>query len=115
MQRDLRVNVLPFWLGQVLDERAGFRGFVADDGQADPTAPMGGVLCARLLWTFSAAYRRTGDPAHRRAADHFRAWLTGPFWDARYGGVYWMLDHDGRPVSDRKQTYALAFALYALA
>jgi mannobiose 2-epimerase len=115
MQRDLRENLLPFWLEQVLDERSGFRGYLADDGRPDPTAPLGGVLCARLLWTFSAAYRRTGDPAHRRAADHFRAWLTGPFRDAVHGGIYWMLDRDGRPIADRKQTYALAFALYGLA
>lgn len=115
MQRDLRGNVLPFWLGHVLDERVGFHGLVAEDGRADEAAPMGGVLCARLLWTFSAAYRRTGDPVHRRAADHFRSWLTGRFLDERYGGIYWMLDHAGRPVSERKQTYALAFATYALA
>ena len=87
MQRDLRGNVLPFWLGHVLDEKAGFRGLVAEAGRADEAAPMGGVLCARLLWTFSAAYRRTGDPGHRRAADHFRSWLTGRFLDERYGGI----------------------------
>jgi mannobiose 2-epimerase len=114
-QRDLRENVLPFWLGRVLDERSGFLGYVGDDGRQDPSAPKGGVLCARLLWTFSAAYRRTGDPAHLRAADHFHAWLTGPFRDADHGGIYWMLDHQGRPIADRKQTYALAFALYGLA
>jgi mannobiose 2-epimerase len=76
---------------------------------------MGGVLCARLLWTFSAALRRTGDAVHRGAADHFFAWLSGPFRDPVHGGIYWMLDHEGRPVAARKQTYALAFALYALA
>jgi mannobiose 2-epimerase len=115
MQRDLRTNILPFWLERVLDERSGFRGFIGEDGRADEAAPLGGVLCARLLWTFSAAFRRTGDPAHRRAADHFHAWLTGPFRDARHGGVYWMIGPDGAPVADRKQTYALAFALYGLA
>jgi mannobiose 2-epimerase len=115
MQRDLRANILPFWLEHVLDERSGFRGFVAADGRVDPLAPLGGVLCARLLWTFSAAYRLTGDPAHRRAADHFHAWLTGPFQDARHGGIYWMLGPDSAPVADRKQTYALAFAVYGLA
>jgi mannobiose 2-epimerase len=115
MWRDLEGNVMPFWLGRVLDERAGFLGLVGEDGHPDATAPMGGVLCARLLWTFSAVYRRTGDPAHRRAADHFHSWLTGPFRDERHGGIYWMLDHAGRPLADRKQTYALAFATYALA
>jgi mannobiose 2-epimerase len=40
--------------------------------------------------------------------------LTGRFWDAVHGGTYWMLDGRGRPLSDRKQTYALAFSLYGL-
>ena len=41
--------------------------------------------------------------------------LRGRFWDAEHGGTYWMLDGSGRPLSDRKQTYALAFSLYGLA
>jgi mannobiose 2-epimerase len=115
MGRDLRENVLPFWLGRVLDRRNGFHGFLNECGVADPLAPMGSVLCARLLWTFSAAYRATGDPAHRSAAEHFHSWLNERFIDGRYGGVFWMLDHAGRPIEERKQTYALAFAVYALA
>lgn len=114
MVRDLRENVLPFWLGRVLDERSGFHGFVSDRGAVDPRAPMGAVLCARLLWTFSAAFRAFGDPAHRSAADHFFSWLTGRFLDPEHGGVFWMLDAAGAPIEDRKQTYALAFAIYGL-
>jgi mannobiose 2-epimerase len=115
MERDLRDNVLPFWLVRVLDERRGFHGFVSDLGAVNPHAPMGSVLCARLLWTFSAAFRAYGDPSHRRAADHFYAWLTRRFLDAEHGGVFWMLDAGGLPIEDRKQTYAVAFAVYALA
>ncbi len=115
MGRDLRENVLPFWLTRVLDERNGFHGYLGERGVVDPQAPMGSVLCARLLWTFSAAFRATGEPAHRRAAEHFHSWLTQRFLDGRYGGVFWMLDHAGRPSETRKQTYALAFAVYALA
>ena len=115
MGRDLRENVLPFWLDRVTDERSGFRGFVSADGVVEPLAPMGGVLCARLLWTFSAALRQTGEVAHRRAADHYFDWLTSRFRDEQYGGIYWMLDHAGVPIADRKQTYALAFGVYALA
>jgi mannobiose 2-epimerase len=36
------------------------------------------------------------------------------FWDKEFGGVYWMLDHLGRPLSIRKQIYAQAFAAYGL-
>lgn len=115
MGRDLSRNVLPFWLERVTDARAGFHGFLSEHGVIDPRAPMGGVLCARLLWTFSAALRRAGEPAHRRAADHYFELLSGRFVDPVHGGVYWMLDYEGVPIEDRKQTYAIAFAVYALA
>ncbi len=115
VERDLRENLLPFWLTRVIDERRGFHDHIADDGRVDPLAPMGGVLAARLLWTFSAVFRRTGDEACRRAAARMLRLLLERFWDDLHGGIFWMLDHEGRPLADRKQTYALAFALYALA
>jgi mannobiose 2-epimerase len=116
MDRDLRENVLPFWAREAVDrERGGFHGYVSDEGVVDPLAPKGGVLCARILWTFSAVLRRTGNEAHRQVADRAFAYLRDRFSDPEHGGTYWMLDHAGRPVSDRKQTYALAFSLYALA
>jgi mannobiose 2-epimerase len=116
MERDLLGNVLPFWMREAVDEeRGGFVGLVSDEGVRDATAPRGGVLCARILWAFSAAYRRTGDPAHRRLAERALAELVSRFWDERHGGTYWMLDAAGKPLADRKQTYALAFSVYALA
>jgi mannobiose 2-epimerase len=116
MGRDLRENVLPFWIREVVDhEHGGFHGYISDEGVADPLAPKGGVLCARILWTYSAALRRSGEEAHRRMADRAYAYLRDRFSDPEHGGTYWMLDHAGRPVADRKQTYALAFSLYALA
>jgi cellobiose epimerase len=116
MDRDLRENVLPFWIREAVDEtHGGFRGYVSDEGVASPLAPKGGVLCARILWTYSAALRRTGDAAHRGMADRAYAYLRDRFFDPEHGGTYWMLDHAGRPLADRKQTYALAFSLYGLA
>lgn len=116
MVRDLEGNILPFWAREAVDEEhGGFLGFLSEAGVPDPLAPKGGVLCARILWTYSAALRRTGDPAHRRMADRAFDELRRRFWDTEHGGTYWMLDGSGRPLSDRKQTYALAFSLYGLA
>jgi mannobiose 2-epimerase len=113
--RDLDGNVLPFWARAVVDEEhGGFLGLLGEDGVPEPLAPKGGVLCARILWSYSAALRRSGDPAHRRMADRAFRELTGRFRDAEHGGTCWMLDGRGRPLSDRKQTYALAFSLYGL-
>jgi mannobiose 2-epimerase len=116
MERDLRENVLPFWIREAVDEEnGGFRGYVSDEGLASPLAPKGGVLCARILWTYAAALTRTGEASCRRMADRAFDELRNRFWDPVHGGTFWMLDHAGRPLADRKQTYALAFSLYALA
>ncbi len=115
MARDLDGNVLPFWAREAVDEEnGGFLGLLSEDAVPEPLAPKGGVLCARILWTYSAALSRSGDPVHRRMADRAFDELTGRFWDPEHGGTYWMLDGRGRPLSDRKQTYALAFSLYGL-
>jgi mannobiose 2-epimerase len=116
MEQDLRENILPFWAHHVVDEEhGGFHGLVMDDLRVDPLAPKGGVLNARILWSYSAALGRYGDPAYRRMADRAFEYLLGHFWDEEHGGLYWMLDHAGRPIADRKQTYSLAFGLYGLA
>ena len=115
MEHDLRENVLPFWMNRVPDEtHGGFLGYLADDGTVDPAGPKGGVLNARILWTFAAAFRRYGEPAYRETADRALSYLLSRFWDDTHGGTYWMLDHEGRPLADRKQTYNIAFAVYAL-
>ncbi len=72
------------------------------------------MVAARLLWTFSAAYRAYQDPADWQAARHAYAYLTGPLWDETYAGVYWTVLPQGGPANDRKHVYAQAFAIYAL-
>jgi mannobiose 2-epimerase len=116
MARDLRENVLPFWTTRAPDERhGGFLGWIGDDLAVDPAAPKGGVLNSRILWTFAAAFRRFGDPTYLDLARRALAFLEDRFWDETHGGILWMVDPEGRPLSDRKQTYNLAFAIYGLA
>jgi mannobiose 2-epimerase len=69
---------------------------------------------ARILWTYAAAARRIG-PVWRETADWAFAYVTGRFWDAGKGGIFWSVDAGGAPLDTRKQTYSQAFALYALA
>jgi mannobiose 2-epimerase len=116
MERNLRTNVLPFWVARAPDRRrGGFVGWIGDDLAVDEAAPRGGVLNSRILWAFSAASRRYPDPAYCEMAERAYAALCERFWDETHGGVYWMLDAEGRPLEDRKQTYNLAFAVYGLA
>ncbi len=115
IERELRGNILPFWMRHAVDlENGGFYGAVGCDLAVDKEAPRASVIAARILWTFSAACRLFGDE-YRGMADWAYRYIVDKFWDREYGGVYWWLDHLGRPLSIRKQIYAQAFACYALA
>jgi len=115
IERDLRGNILPFWMEHALDrENGGYYGAISNELAVDNSVPRSAVVAARILWTFSAAYRAFGDPAALQAARHAYAYLSGPLWDATYGGVYWTVDRQGRAVNDRKHIYAQAFAIYGL-
>jgi cellobiose epimerase len=116
MEKDLVENILPFWIKYTPDrKRGGFYGLVTNDLRIDKDAPRAAVICGRILWTFSAAYRRLGRPEYLDMARHAFAYLTQRFWDTQFGGVYWMLDGEGQALNPRKQIYAQAFALYGLA
>lgn len=116
MAADLTGNVLPWWMANAVDERrGGFAGFVGEDGTVDGDAPKGAILNARILWTFSAAFRALGDAGYRAMADRAAEYLRRVFIDPEHGGVYWMVDADGAPLDTRKHVYAQAFAIYALA
>ena len=115
IRSELLTNILPFWMERALDhENGGYYGAITNDLVVDNDVPRSAVVAARILWTFSAAYRAYDDPAYLRAARHAYAYLTGPLWDGEYGGVYWTVDRQGRAVNDRKHVYAQAFAIYAL-
>lgn len=115
-RKELTENILPFWMRHTVDrEHGGFYGRVSCDLKVDEEAPRAAVINGRILWTYSAAYRLLGNPEYREMADHAYAYIVDKFWDKQYGGVYWLLDHLGNPISDRKQIYAQAFAIYGLA
>jgi mannobiose 2-epimerase len=115
-RRELTGNILPFWMRHTVDrERGGFHGAIDCNLQVDQHAPRAAVINARILWTFSAAARILGDPAYRETADLAYRYIVERFWDQQFGGVFWMLDCRGNPVSDRKQIYAQAFAAYGMA
>jgi mannobiose 2-epimerase len=115
-RKELTENILPFWIRHTVDrEHGGFYGTVSCDLKVDKEAPRAAVINGRILWTFSAAYRLLGNPEYREMADRAYTYILEKFWDKQYGGVYWLLDHLGNPISDRKQIYAQAFAIYGLA
>ncbi len=116
IERELRGNLLPFWIEHTRDEEnGGFYGGLSNDLIVDNDQPRSAVLCARILWTYSSAYRAYGEAWQLDMARRAYDYLTQKFWDQQYGGVYWTLDRQGCPISDRKHIYAQAFAIYGLA
>ncbi|HEU6439871.1 MAG TPA: AGE family epimerase/isomerase [Terriglobales bacterium] len=115
-EKELREGILPFWAVRAVDrDQGGFFGRIGADGRPDPGAGKGGVLNARILWTFSAALRRWPDPLYRSLADRAFGYLLEHFWDSEHSGLYWEVDNAGRMLQGRKQTYGQAFGIYGLA
>ena len=107
-------NILPFWLKMQDKENGGFYGQMKGDGTLVKEANKGGILNARILWSFSAAYRVLGHPEYLEAATRAKDYILHHFIDPEYGGIYWELDYKGNPVDTKKQFYAIGFAIYGL-
>lgn len=116
VSRELTGNILPFWSERMVDPKhGGYYGRISGDGRLIEEAPKGVVLCARILWTFAAAYRMFRNPVYRACAERAYSYLATHFADRRSKGVFWAVDYTGETALDpKKQTYAQAFAIYGL-
>jgi mannobiose 2-epimerase len=114
-ERELLGDILPFWSRHAFDPRTGnLVGMVTNDLRTYDNGPRHAVLCSRVLWAFAAGAQV--DPAGAWLVSGRKAFtlLDTSFWDQKNGGVYWSIDAAGQPLSDRKQVYAQAFAIYGL-
>ena len=115
MRSELENNILPFWMNKMEDnEQSGFYGEITGDNELRPEASKGAILNARILWTFSAAYRLLKKPEYLKTATRAKRYLIDRFYDPEYGGIYWELDYKGNPLDTKKQIYAIGFAIYGL-
>lgn len=114
--KDELVNdILPFWMNRMTDrEQGGFYGRIDGNNCLHPDAPKGAILNARILWTFSAAFRLLKKPEYLETATRAKRYLLDFFYDKQYGGIFWELNADGTPSDAKKQIYALGFAIYGL-
>ena len=112
---ELRNSILPFWMKQMIDQNnGGFFGRIEGNGVVHADADKGCVLNARILWTFSSAYRILKNPDYLKVAERSKDYLLEYFFDKKNGGVYWLLDNKGKVKDGKKQIYAQAFAIYGL-
>lgn len=115
VQEVLVTNILPYWMHKMVDEEnGGFYGQITGSEKLVPEAEKGAVLNARILWTYSAAYRLLKEESYLIMATRAKRMLIDCFYDKEFGGVYWSLDHKGKPLDTKKQIYAIGFAIYGL-
>ncbi len=108
-------NILSFWRKEAVDkENGGFVGEMSNELKILPSAAKGGVLNARILWTFSSAAQFTGKKKDRKTASLAYKYFVDHFIDHEFGGTYWTVSSDGKPLETRKQIYAQAFSVYGL-
>lgn len=109
-------DILRYWCDKTPDHtQGGFIGRIDETEKADPVAPKGAVLNARILWTFSAAFEQTGQATYKAMADRAYSYIIKHFVDQEFGGVYWTVTAEGKPLDTKKQIYALSFMIYGLA
>jgi mannobiose 2-epimerase len=115
-ERELRGNILPFWLKNARDrEHGGFHSYIGEDMVPRDDMPHGALLTSRILWTFSAAYRIYHDPEYLEMARWAYKDLNDRFTDRQFGGLYWTARTDGQPADAHKQIYGQVFGIYGLA
>ena len=115
VEHELTADILPFWMEKMADNvQGGFYGRIDGDDKLHADAPKGAILNARILWTFSAAYRLLRKPEYLETATRAKRYIIDKFYDKDFGGVYWSLTADGEPLDTKKQVYAQGFAIYGL-
>ena len=115
LYNNLTTNILPFWINDMVDhENGGFYGQMDGNGILRKDADKGCILNARILWTFSAAYRVLGDKQYLEMARRAKDYILAHFIDKEYGGCYWSVDYKGNPRDTKKQFYAIGFVLYGM-
>jgi mannobiose 2-epimerase len=117
LEKNLKENIIPFWLGKSLDTRNG--GYIINFGRKGEPAGEGTkmiVTQARQVWLFSRLARAGyGDKQYLDAADLGYRFLRDKLWDAKNGGFYWEVDAAGiKHLNPQKHLYGQSFGLYAL-
>ncbi|WP_321479242.1 AGE family epimerase/isomerase [uncultured Bacteroides sp.] len=115
MEEVLTNNILPYWMNKMVDEvNGGFYGRITGTEELIPEAEKGAILNARILWTYSAAYRLLHRDEYLHMATRAKRTIIDSFYDKEFGGIYWSLDYKGNPLDSKKQIYAIGFAIYGL-
>ena len=116
LRKHLLEEFLPLWSEHGVDrERGGFHPELTRELRPGPRDFKRLVSQARQVYAFSHA-ALLGAPSWALAtAQHGLEFMNEKFWDARHGGWFFTTDLAGQPLDRRKDSYAHAFVLFAMA
>ncbi len=116
LQHHLLEEILPLWCEHGVDRvRGGFHPKLTLDLKPGPDTYKRLVSTTRQIYAFSHA-ALLGAPAWAlETAAHGLEFLRDKFWDTRNEGWFLTTTLDGEPLDRRKDSYAHAFVLFALA
>jgi mannobiose 2-epimerase len=117
LERNLKENILPFWLNKSIDlVNGGYTINFGPRGEAKGPGVKMIVSQARTVWLFARAARAGYcGKGCLDAAEHGYRFLRGKMWDERNGGFYWEVDATGnKKQRTGKHLYGQSFALYAV-
>ena len=117
LEKNLRQNIVPFWLQKTLDPTNG--GYTINSGlYSEPLGPGVKMIVtqARQVWFFSRLVREGyGGKECLDAAELGYRFLKEKMWDKKYGGFYWQVDATGTKILRAgKAMFGQAFGLYAV-
>ncbi|MBN1449719.1 MAG: AGE family epimerase/isomerase [Anaerolineales bacterium] len=117
MTQHFEQALIPFWIERGPDkEFGGFLTNFDEDGHHRGTPEKYLNTQARLVWWFSALYRRyPQQDGFMEIAEQGVEFLLKHFWDKQYGGWYWKVEQDGKCLDNGKVVYGQSFAIYGLA
>lgn len=107
-------KIFKFWSNLRDNENGGYYGYVDYNLIVQKDFGKGVILNSRIMWFFSNLYLATKNSDALDCAKHAFEFMKKYCVDMEYGGVYWMLDFDGKVSEDMKHTYNQAFAIYGL-
>ncbi len=75
------------------------------------------VFQTRMTWLAAEVAARSPErrEAFQKYAVHGLDWLEKKQWDAKSGGFFWNMAHDGKPLTTDKHAYGISFGIYATA
>ncbi len=114
VRKELTDRIIPFWKQLRDDEHGGYYGYMDFDLNVDKCYEKGCILNSRILWFFSNAYMTLKDKTLLSEADHAYKFMRDCCEDKEFGGVFWSVSYDGKPLDTTKHIYNQAFAIYAL-